>query len=386
MKNQKTVIFVTASINLSGADLSLYSLIKKFKSEQYDVKVIISGDGKTSNFLKANDIEYFVVPFKCWRTSKNQLIRLLMVRVRNFFYNRYLLFRHYKKIITNCNDICCVYNNGFTNDFAVLLAKKIKKPCVYHIREFGDLDFHWNFLKGNKFRQYEAVEKDVDLFIAISNAVKESFSKARNYERIKVVYNGIENKDINDKSKNCDDKVIRIVISGRLGEEKGHILLLKAIKNIIDKGITNLHLDIYGDGEEKDNINNFIKNNHLDNYVTLKGFVLGIDYQQYDIGIMASRAEAFGRVTVEYMMNGLVTIASNSGANPELICDYEDGILFNCNDEKDLTNKMLEVLNSSELRDKISKNAIKSAREKYSEEAYVNNVYHLLVEENILEK
>ena len=385
MKNQKTVIFVTASVNLSGADFSMYALIRKLKKENYNSKVILMKAGKSSAFLRKNNIECFIIPLKKWITSKNKLL-VLPEKIVKKLYNKLLLQKYYKKIVANCNDICCVYNNGFTNDFAVLLAKRIKKPCVYHIREFGDLDFHWNFLKGNKFRQYEAIEKDVNLFIAISNAVKESFSKARNYERIKVVYNGIENKDINDKSKNRDDKVIRIVISGRLGEEKGHILLLKAIKNIIDKGITNLHLDIYGDGEEKDNINNFIKNNHLENYVTLKGFVLGIDYQQYDIGIMASRAEAFGRVTVEYMMNGLVTIASNSGANPELICDYEDGILFNCNDEKDLTNKMLEVLNSSELRDKISKNAIKSAREKYSEEAYVNNVYHLLVEENILEK
>ena len=385
MKNQKTVIFVTASVNLSGADFSMYALIRKLKKENYNSKVILMKAGKSSAFLRKNNIECFIIPLKKWITSKNKLL-VLPEKIVKKLYNKLLLQKYYKKIVANCNDICCVYNNGFTNDFAVLLAKRIKKPCVYHIREFGDLDFHWNFLKGNKFRQYEAIEKDVNLFIAISNAVKESFSKARNYERIKVVYNGIENKDINDKSKNRDDKVIRIVISGRLGEEKGHILLLKAIKNIIDKGITNLHLDIYGDGEEKDNINNFIKNNHLENYVTLKGFVLGIDYQQYDIGIMASRAEAFGRVTVEYMMNGLVTIASNSGANPELIRDYEDGILFNCNDEKDLTNKILEVMNSEKLRNKISKNAIKSAHEKYSEETYVNNVYNLLIEENILKK
>ena len=38
---------------------------------------------------------------------------------------------------------------------------------------------------------------------------------------------------------------------------------------------------------------------------------------------MASRAEAFGRVTVEYMLKGIPVIGARSGATTELISDKE---------------------------------------------------------------
>jgi len=377
-----TIIFVTGSLNLSGADFSMYAVIKKLKKEGYKTLIIIPKECKSSSFWKKQKIEYITVPFKLWTTSKSNIMHRFIVHNIKKIYNKYQIQKNYKRILSSSkNDIVCIYNNGFTNDFAVKLSQKLKKPCVYHIREFGDLDFKWNFEVGNKAKQFQKIEKKVKLFIAISNTVKKSFSNAKNYDKIKVIHNGIETVKIQNK---LQGKIKKIIISGRLAAGKGHITLLKAIKKLISSGITNIKLDIYGDGKERENIENFIKENNLQNYVELKGFILGIDYQQYDIGIMASRAEAFGRVTVEYMMNGLVTIAANSGANPELITNYIDGILFSPNNEIDLANKIMEVINSEKMRKSISKNAIKTAQEKFSEETYVNNIYNLLISENII--
>ena len=383
-----TIVFVTGSMNLSGADFSMYAIIKKLKHHGYDSLIVLPKECKSSDFWKKENISYITVPFKNWTASKSNFVYRFLVGIYKKINNKIMVCCSCNKINSKSKyPIVCIYNNGFTNDFAVSLAKKMKKKCVYHIREFGDLDFNWNYVAGNKIKHYNLIESDVQTFIAISNAVKNSFSNAKNCEKIKVVYNGIKLIDIRKKTnKDNKDNICKIVISGRLVKEKGHILLIKAIQNIIAQGIKNVQLDIYGDGKERSNIEHFIKTNHLEQYVNLKGFVLGIDYQQYDIGIMTSQAEAFGRVTVEYMMNGLVTIASNSGANPELITNYKDGILFDSGNEQDLTIKILEVIKSKKLRKEISENAIKTAIEKYSEETYVNNIYNLLVEENILEK
>lgn len=43
--------------------------------------------------------------------------------------------------------------------------------------------------------------------------------------------------------------------------------------------------------------------------------------QDAHIAVMASRCEAFGWVTVEYMMSGLAVIVSNTGANPEIVSE-----------------------------------------------------------------
>jgi glycosyltransferase involved in cell wall biosynthesis len=44
-----------------------------------------------------------------------------------------------------------------------------------------------------------------------------------------------------------------------------------------------------------------------------------------NIGLMCSRDEAFGRVTIEFMLHKMPVIASNSGANPELVINRING-------------------------------------------------------------
>ena len=68
----------------------------------------------------------------------------------------------------------------------------------------------------------------------------------------------------------------------------------------------------------------------------------------YQIGLMCSRAEGFGRVTAEYMHAQLGVIASDSGANPELIQDGVNGLLFKSGDAKSLSECILRLYNNRE--------------------------------------
>ena len=80
----------------------------------------------------------------------------------------------------------------------------------------------------------------------------------------------------------------------------------------------------------------------------------------YDIGVVCSASEGFGRVTVEYMLSKLVVVASNSGANPELLCNGEYGLLFRTFDEKDLSLVLVDAISKSkdrEFRERVSKYA-----------------------------
>ena len=57
---------------------------------------------------------------------------------------------------------------------------------------------------------------------------------------------------------------------------------------------------------------------------------------EYDVGIICSKSEAFGRITIEYIRAGLYVIASNTGANPELIQHKKLGILYEYGNIKSL--------------------------------------------------
>lgn len=375
MKNNGTIVFVTGSKTLTGADFSMISFIKKLKKENYDVVVLINGEGRTTDYYRKNNINYMVVPFKTWYYHNNNKILSFILK---FYKNIYNIFSamFFSIKFKNLKNVKLIYNNGFTNNFSYYLSIFNNKKLLYHMREFGDLDFGWNFVAKNKIVQYNKIEHKVDLFIAISEAVKESFDGVNNYNKISVVYNGVEVK--NNEKKTHDNNIIKIVIVGRLSKEKGHIVLLNAMKELIDKKFNNIVLDIYGDGEEKENILSFISSNGLQKYVYLKGFKSDINLSDYDIGIMASVAEAFGRVTVEYMMSGLVTIAADSGANPEIINNYENGLLFSQGNAFDLANKIIDVVSNKNLMKKIKINGQKTAREKFSESNYVNNLFKLL--------
>ena len=84
-----------------------------------------------------------------------------------------------------------------------------------------------------------------------------------------------------------------------------------------------------------------------------------------DVEIVCSKREAFGRVTVEAMLAGLPVVGSNTGGTPELIVDGETGIIFKCDDYKDLADKILLIYKNPELAYMISTNAKKVAKDKF---------------------
>ena len=91
-------------------------------------------------------------------------------------------------------------------------------------------------------------------------------------------------------------------------------------------------LDLFGTVEEsyKAKLEEYILKNNLSNIVFFKGYTNNLKeiLPTYDIGVVNSRCEAMGRVTIEYMMSGLCVLASNRGANPELLAGGRYGHLY----------------------------------------------------------
>jgi len=84
-------------------------------------------------------------------------------------------------------------------------------------------------------------------------------------------------------------------------------------------------------------------------------------YRFSDAFILPSIHEAFGLVILEAMSVGLPVIASNVGGIPEIIKDGYNGLLFEPRNPKDLAEKINTLLNDSEMRERISRNAKRSA-------------------------
>ena len=85
----------------------------------------------------------------------------------------------------------------------------------------------------------------------------------------------------------------------------------------------------------------------------------------YDIGVVNSRCEAMGRVTIEYMMAGLCVLASNTGANTEMLSGG-CGILYEYNNLPSMMSMLLYLLDNIEKMKVYGERARKKALDKYS--------------------
>lgn len=257
-----------------------------------------------------------------------------------------------------------IHANSSREDFAAELALKYNKPLIWHIREFGDLDYKCFSFRKNYIG---LMNKTAVEFIAVSDVVKEHWiKKGLSKEKIIRIYNGVKG---NAYNKSKSDK-IRLLMLGSICETKGQYQIVQAFERMTKQERRRFVLDFVGDGE-KSYINKIIKKVEeigLSQMIHFLGYQK--DFQEkiseYDCGVMCSKAEGFGRVTIEYMMAGLPVIASNTGANTELVIDKENGLLYQWNNIEDLKNKLVIILNNVKLLDKMGDNARKYAESNFS--------------------
>jgi len=93
-----------------------------------------------------------------------------------------------------------------------------------------------------------------------------------------------------------------------------------------------------------------------------------------DIELVCSKSEAFGRVTIEAMMSMNPVIASDTGANPELVIENFNGLLYRQGNHHDLAGKIEILIHKRELIQQYGKNAYTYAKSKYIAENNADNI------------
>ena len=180
--------------------------------------------------------------------------------------------------------------------------------------------------------------------------------------------------------RNSTDK-LKIVMTGHVQPTKGQDQLISALGRLTADEKRKLQVDIYGEAypDYKKELTKNIHKMQLEDVVNFCGYCDHIPQKlaEYDIGIVASRQEGFGRVTAEYMLAGLLVIASDTGANTELIEDGKNGLIYPYKDIDGLTARLKLALEAPEMIDKLGKEARADATIKYSNARYVQEVYDL---------
>lgn len=153
--------------------------------------------------------------------------------------------------------------------------------------------------------------------------------------------------------------VLSIVSVGRLIRSKAFDLLIRSFSNIADD-FPNATLTIYGEGPERQNLEDLIRHLNLENRVFLPGAVKNIQEKlaEADLFVFPSRFEGFPNALCEAMAVGLPVIASNCSGNVDVVEDGVNGVLFPVGDEAALIKQIKSLCCDPKLREKLGRKAL----------------------------
>ncbi len=227
---------------------------------------------------------------------------------------------------------------------------------------------------------YRIIEKMLALFttqfVCISEAEKESavINKIANAEKLTVILNGI---DIENCNKQLNNGISREKIGipedafvigqvGRISKQKSPDVFVRAAVKI--KGaIPNAYFVLVGNGEMKDEILQYAKENGLDDSLKITGWVENpLSYvTTFDAATLLSRWEGFGLVLPEYMLAQKPIVACETDAIPTLINNGVNGLLVPVESPQAVCDAVTELYHNSQLRAQLIENGKKAVYEKF---------------------
>ncbi|ACD51497.1 glycosyltransferase [Clostridium botulinum] len=343
-----------------GVERYISMFLKNMDLSKYDNILVCSLDYEEQKYVNlVSAFEYVDMTRKI--NLKSDLYAVIKIRKLIKKYNPDVIYLHSSK----AGAIGRIANLGFKN-------KSIYNPhgWAFNIK-----------CSSVKKKIYLYIEKLMaplcTYIIAISDFEKECAieNKVCKADKIKVIYNGIDIAEYEEKKKKFtltrenlgipkDAYIIGTV--GRLTEQKAPDTFIKAAKKIKYK-CPKAFFIMVGDGELKDKVKELIKESNLKNSVLITGWVdEPMEYiKLFDQAMLLSRWEGFGLVLAEYMIAGKPIIATDVDAIPNLI-NNNNGILVKMDSVNEIAVASETIINDLEKCEFMIKNAEEVVRNKFN--------------------
>ena len=380
------IMFVASDNNRhSGAFMSMVALTSLLQ-EKYHYKILVvlprEGDGK--ELLDKAHIETVTISSYDWSMRFSE--QKNPVKQVKFVVKTAITKHHVNKLakLMLSREIDVVHINTSRTYVGALAAQKAQIPFIWHIREFLEED-QFRCIQ-NREKGY-ALMRRADKVVAISESIYRKYAPVLGKEKLTVILNGIDaGRYLNETHEILSGDTAELLMVGGLNEGKGQRQALKACAALRDKGKRNFHLRLVGSGSEEytQQIKQMASELNLDGFVEFCGPQDDTPsyYGSSDIFLMCSKAEAFGRVTVEAMMGGCLVIGNNTAGTKDLIEDGVTGLLYEDRNIDDLVQKIEYALEHKEEVRKIAAEGRRFMAENMTAEMNaekINDLYHEVI-------
>lgn len=352
IENKQKILYIVTQAEWGGAQKYVFDLATNL-TEKFDITVAAGAEG----------------------ASRELLDKLVSAKIKNF------TFKHLKRDINLWHDILAIFEivkflrqNNFdiihlnSTKAGVLGAiaaqlNRIRPKIIYTAHGWAYLEplpfyKHWLYLIMEKIvarlRDYTIVLSEKEKQIALQ------YGTAK-LNAISVISNGIDLKNLHFFTKEearqklnlpADEFIIGTIAN--LYKTKGLEYLIETVKQL-----ANVQIVIIGEGPERKNLEKKIKQNKLEEYVTLDGS-LSLAYQYlpaFDIFVLPSIKEGLPYTLLEAMAAGLPIVATDVGTVPEITKNQKTGLIVPPADSQAITEAIAILIKNPEFAQQLGANA-----------------------------
>lgn len=248
-----------------------------------------------------------------------------------------------KKIIEELNPtIIHAQEADSLSYFAKKIAKEFNLPYLITVRGIN------RFCDEQSLKNFDMAKTLIALSPTQLKVIPEKY-----HHKTVFIPHGI-NQTFFKKNNANNTEVMKIISVARLLKLKNFDLVINCLAHCKEKFV----FDIYGEGPEKENLQNLINELNLGDQIKLCGQVkhesLPEIYSSYNLFVMLSFPETLGRVYFEAMAAGLPVVATKNTGIDGLIEQKEQGVLLDpCSN--DFQERFIEFLENFKDDEKLRK-------------------------------
>lgn len=373
VKSKKKVLFVLLQVNRGGAETIVFELAKNLSGEKFEIYLAYFSGGALVEAFRNICKGVYQIDKKPGFDITAILKLNRIIRGNNIdFVNAH----HYSAFFY------AFFANIGRSNTQILYTEH----SVAELERFSTFYEHISNIMFYRTKSIIAVSND------IAKAFKEKFPAHK--KRVVFIPNGVDIKKFSDKRKfssQCknalgfEQNATLIGCVANFRHVKNHVCLVKAFKRVHQKYPTaKLILIGTGFGADEENSENDIKRTIND--LALNQHVIFTGYRDdvpellgnLDLFCLPSLSEGMPVALIEAMAARIPVVGSNVRGIREVISHKVNGMLFEVNDERALSEIIMILLNNKKLSMELSERAFLYVRERHSLSNWINNFEALL--------
>ena len=370
--DKKVVCYPFVGDTIGGSHLSTLTLIDNLKKREDKTQIkpliVLHHEGKFSNYLKARNIDYIMLPLGTFVGRHSAIFKKIFSFVCTLPKVSFFLLRHKVSIV-------------HTNDARMHLtwslpSKLLDKKHVWHQRTL--------WCQGRLPELLINFAKEV---ICISTFVKSSLPCRKNKEvsvlwnpvRISADETAIDNFRYSVLSNYPNDwKGYMVSTVGNLQAIKQPLLFIQMGLQMLKLSSKNIHFVIVGEdrGDYISEMKKLVDEASCSKQFSFLGFREDIAeiISASDLVVACSKADAFGRTIIESMSLNTPVVAIDAGGHSEIIQNKQNGFLFDNDKPDDMAKCSLDILTNTKDTSAVVESARNFANIYFDDELHADKI------------